>query len=311
MIPKDVQFIIATTLLLSLASPSGCFAPLPCHRYAGVGDVMGEFARAEARHDTRSGSRLRGEEWREAGAASGATGEVAKLLEGENFYRVATPGGFHRKVQSCVNARGAVERECWVMAEEKVPRSLFVDVYAMEREGGGRKYFFPEHIDVEAPEFEASEHSFLAYSRLNTSHPACHASTRVTWHLRYHRPSASGESVRIDLPHPNVYLHCRPSEGETAERVCASRSADTFAAPCPRGGAEVCEWAKVSVGFKGRPRFTVPVGDEWHEVAAVLVTLLVTVGGSFVMMRYLCNDSDDDEFCDGESPYDDAKIHDE
>ena len=313
MVPKNIQSILATILLLFLPLQSHCFTPLPCNRYTTIDDVMSGFAGAEVRHDTRSGARLRGAEWREAGS-SGETGKVAELLEGADFYRVATPsGGFHRRVRSCVNAGGAVERECWVMVEEKVPRSLYVDVYAMEREEKeeeGRKYFFPEYMDVEAAEDESKDHSFLSFSPLNTSHPACHASTLVTWHLRYHRPSASGSNVLIDLPEPEVYLHCRPQEGETSNGVCASRKSETYAAPCPHANSpEVCEWAKVQVAFKGNPRFSAPVGDDWHEVAAVLVTLLVTVGGSFVMMRYLCGD--EEEFCDGESPYDDAKIHDE
>jgi len=321
--------IFSTFLLLSYSLQSSCFLPLPCEQYTHVDDVMRKFTQADVRHDARSSSRLREADWKESPVGM-ETNRVAGFLENEaaHLSRVANSGGFHREVVTCLNMNKKEKissNKCWVMMEETVPTSFYVDVYAMERETEGEgKYFFFDYIDIEAPEYEASSYSFLTFSPLNSTDPHCHASSKVTWHLRYHRPSESGANVHVKLPHPKVYLYCQPSSGKNTNRICGSKG-DTYAAPCPDfnsdDGPKLCEWREVKeVDYKREPRFSVPVGDQWHEIAAVGVTLLVTFVGSFVIMQYFCNenvdeeddeDCDEDEFCAGENYFGHGKTHNE
>ena len=314
--------LITTTLLLYLVArvsgrrPTSAQFPLTCAQFTNLDAVARRFRNEEApqEFDTLSNFRLRRKSWTRGARAfttethAAASQVAAQLAEPGKISRKIHDKGMHKHVVTTVEAvEAAPQHQCWLMIEEHVTTSLFIDVYELERSHTSG-FLYSQYIDIELPEYESSEHSVLVYtSLLTTLHPRNHGngssnSVEVDWHIRYHRPS-SEPYTNVVIPTPRYFTYCEEEASAagddllvdstatttTAEPICPGFSSSDVLAPCPGflgdGPLSLCPWHEFTNAGVDDLVVKWPVGNSRHEALVTNVTMLVVVLGAAAVIR--------------------------
>ncbi|NXJ91988.1 PIGX protein, partial [Corythaixoides concolor] len=196
--------------------------------------------------------------------------------------------GFHRDLLVKVEL-GAAEEDaggCTVAARTRLPPGIYVDPYelaSLQQHNLTKAVLIPDAIDVEAPEYLATDLLVLLYLEPD---PRCSRCFRAALpvHGRYHRPAEDSEEALVVLKSPEVLVCCcdsRPS-AECWKPVEAG-------APCSGKTVGPCQW----YGLTHKAAYEelilqVPVGLRQHSSLVCVLTLLATVLCSSMILAAVC-----------------------
>ncbi|XP_075273837.1 GPI alpha-1,4-mannosyltransferase I, stabilizing subunit isoform X2 [Opisthocomus hoazin] len=196
--------------------------------------------------------------------------------------------GFHRDLLVKVEL-GVVEADaggCAVAARTRLPPGIYVDPYelaSLQRHNLTKAVLIPDVIDVEAPEYLATDLLVLLYLEPD---PRCSRCFRAALpvHGRYHRPAEDREEALVVLKSPEVLVCC-----------CDNRlSAECWKpveveAPCLGKDNVPCQWYSVTHKPASEELILqIPVGLRQHSSLVCVVTLLVTVLCSSLILAAVC-----------------------
>ncbi|KAM9275286.1 phosphatidylinositol-glycan biosynthesis class X protein [Cariama cristata] len=197
--------------------------------------------------------------------------------------------GFHRdllvKVELGVGAEDG--GGCTVAARTRLPPGIYVDPYelaSLQQHNLTKAVLIPDVIDVEAPEYLATDLLVLLYMEPD---PRCSHCFRAALpvHGRYHRPAEESEEALVVLKSPEVLVCCCDNH----------RSAECWKpaeveAPCSGKKDGSCQW--YSVTHKPTHEeliLQVPVGLRQHSSLVCVVTLLATLLCSSLILAAVLN----------------------
>ena len=198
----------------------------------------------------------------------------------------------HRHISSCFNIDKlfitSVKDVCWLLIEENVSSSFFVDVYQLER--SKIQFYFEEYIDIEKPEYQSSNHTLLIFVPIS-SRNLCNAETNIDWHIRYHQPSINSH-INLNLPKPKLYIFCNSSKPDISdnytESLCHINKNISSIAPCPVASSGLnnflCNWLQLKNVQIQDVQFHWPVGNSNHQTLVVVFTLFIVSLGCFIVV---------------------------
>ncbi|KFV39417.1 Phosphatidylinositol-glycan biosynthesis class X protein, partial [Tyto alba] len=200
--------------------------------------------------------------------------------------------GFHRDllVKVELGAVGEGAGGCTVAARTHLPSGIYVDPYelaSLRQHNLTKAVLIPDVIDVEAPEYLATDFLVLLYMEPD---PQCSHCFRAALpvHGRYHRPAEETKEALVVVKSPEVLVCC-----------CDSRlSAECWKpaeveAPCSGKTDGPCQWYSIT----HRPAneeliLQVPVGLRQHSWLVCVMTLLATVLCSSLILAAVCKYGD-------------------
>ncbi|XP_069647872.1 phosphatidylinositol-glycan biosynthesis class X protein isoform X1 [Haliaeetus albicilla] len=234
--------------------------------------------------------------------------------------------GFHRDLLVKVEL-GVVGEDaggCSVAARTRLPPGIYVDPYelaSLQQHNLTKAVLIPDVIDVEAPEYLATDLLLLLYVEPDPRCSRCFKAA-LPVHGRYHRPAEESEEALIVLKSPEVLVCCcdRRSfcQAVVEERYLIWKSlaghiasscldpADTLISSIDRLSAECWKPAEVEAPCSGKtdspcqwysvthkPAYEesilqVPVGLRQHSSLVCVVTLLATVLCSTLILAAVC-----------------------
>ncbi|NXX22696.1 PIGX protein, partial [Podargus strigoides] len=196
--------------------------------------------------------------------------------------------GFHRDLLVMVElgAAGDDAGGCAVVARTRLPPGIYVDPYelaSLQQHNLTKAVLIPDAIDVEAPEYLATDVLVLLYMEPDPRCSRCFRAT-VPVHGRYHRPAGDSEEVSVVLKSPEVLICCCDNHLSTECWKPAE-----VEAPCSGKNIGPCQW--YSVMHKATSEeliLQVPVGLRQHSSLVCVVTLLATVLCSSLILAAVC-----------------------
>ncbi|KAM6258655.1 phosphatidylinositol-glycan biosynthesis class X protein [Spheniscus humboldti] len=235
------------------------------------------------------GQRRRGEALRGAGLAALLCAlHMQAACQDATVTQELLKEGFHRDllVKVELGVVGEDARGCAVAARTRLPPGIYVDPYelaSLQQHNLTKAVLIPDVIDVEAPEYLATDLLVLLYMEPD---PRCSRCFRAALpvHGRYHRPAEESEEALVVLKSPEVLVCCcdnhlsaecwKPAEVE---------------APCSGKNVGPCQWYSVT----HKPAYKelilqVPVGLRQHSSLVCVVTLLATVLCSSLILAAVC-----------------------
>ncbi|KFO81225.1 Phosphatidylinositol-glycan biosynthesis class X protein, partial [Cuculus canorus] len=196
--------------------------------------------------------------------------------------------GFHREllVKVELGEGGEDARGCTVAARIRLPPGIYVDPYelaSLQRHNLTKAVLVPAAVDVEAPEYSATELLVLLYMEPN---PWCSRCFRAVlpMHGRYHRPAEDSEEASVVLKSPEVLRCCCDNRLSTECWTPAE-----VEAPCSSKPDGPCQW--YSTMRKPVPEeliLQVPVGLRQHSSMVCVLTLLATGLCSSLILAAVC-----------------------
>ncbi|XP_029883258.1 phosphatidylinositol-glycan biosynthesis class X protein isoform X2 [Aquila chrysaetos chrysaetos] len=153
--------------------------------------------------------------------------------------------GFHRDllVKVELGVLGEDAGGCAVAARTRLPPGIYVDPYelaSLQQHNLTKAVLIPDVIDVEAPEYLATDLLLLLYMEPDPRCSRCFKAA-LPVHGRYHRPAEESEEALIVLKSPEVLVCC-----------CDNRlSAECWKpaeveAPCSGKTDSPCQWYSVT-----------------------------------------------------------------
>ncbi|NXP46371.1 PIGX protein, partial [Heliornis fulica] len=141
----------------------------------------------------------------------------------------------------------------------------------------------PDAVDVEAPEYLATDLLLLLYMEPDPRCSSCF-SAALPVHGRYHRPAEDSEEVLVVLKSPEVLACCCDNRLRTECWKPAE-----VEAPCSGTVDSPCRWYSVT----HKPTYEelilhIPVGLRQHSSLVCALTLLTTVLCSSLILAALC-----------------------
>ncbi|NWH65910.1 PIGX protein, partial [Geococcyx californianus] len=194
--------------------------------------------------------------------------------------------GFHRELLVKVQLDGVGEDAggCTVAARTRLPPGIYVDPYelaSLEQHNLTKAALVPDTVDVEAPEYSATELLVLLYLKPD---PRCSRCFRATlpMHGRYHRPAEDSEEALVVLKSPEVLVCCCDNHLSTECWMPAE-----VEAPCSGNGP--CQWYSIThKPVHGELILQVPVGLRQHSSIVCVLTLLATGLCSSLILVAVC-----------------------
>ncbi|KFO85112.1 Phosphatidylinositol-glycan biosynthesis class X protein, partial [Buceros rhinoceros silvestris] len=196
--------------------------------------------------------------------------------------------GFHKDLLVKVEL-GVVGEDaggCTVAARTRLPRGIYVDPYEMaslQQHNLTKAVLIPDVIDVEAPEYLATDLLVLLYMEPDLQCSRCFRAA-VPVHGRYHRPAEEREEALVVLKSPELLVCC-----------CDHRlSAECWKpveveAPCSGKNNGPCGWYSLThKPAYGESILQVPVGLRQHSSLVCVVTLLATMLCSSLILTAVC-----------------------
>jgi len=207
---------------------------------------------------------------------SEATESVLKF----SLSRKAKNNGFHRELMSwLVSDQKLPSDGCRVLLVEHLPSGIYVDLYqlAMMEEWGGHQVLADSEINVEKPEFASQPHILYVFNNMQEDHKNGERfNFSIPVHMRYHRPSDGQDFASVSFPNPDVLLKC--SDHRFAEEW---RNVE---APCNSHNSSLCMWKQIPHRKPPEITFQVPVGKTEHQIAVIVVTLVVVIAGTVILI---------------------------
>ncbi|KFW89837.1 Phosphatidylinositol-glycan biosynthesis class X protein, partial [Phalacrocorax carbo] len=171
--------------------------------------------------------------------------------------------GFHRDL--LVRAELGVGEDagrCTVAARTHLPPGIYVDPYelmSLQQQNLTKAVLTPDVIDVEAPEYLATDLLVLLYMEPD---PRCSRCFRATLpvHGRYHRPAEESEEALVVLKSPEVLICCCDSH-----LLAECWKPAEVEAPCPGKTGGPCQWYSIThKPVYEETTLQVPVGFRQH-----------------------------------------------
>ncbi|NXT57657.1 PIGX protein, partial [Pluvianellus socialis] len=200
--------------------------------------------------------------------------------------------GFHRDllVKVELGVAGEDAGGCTVAARTRLPPGIYVDpdeLASLQQQNLTKAVLIPDVVDVEAPEYLATDLLVLLYMEPD---PRCSHCFRAALpvHGRYHRPAEDSEEASVVLKSPEVLVCCCDA-GLSAE--CWKPAG--VEAPCSGKNGGPCQWYSLT----HKPAYEesilqVPVGLRQHSSLVCVVTLLATVLCSSLTLAAVCKYGD-------------------
>ncbi|XP_025966443.1 phosphatidylinositol-glycan biosynthesis class X protein isoform X1 [Dromaius novaehollandiae] len=196
--------------------------------------------------------------------------------------------GFHRDllVKVELGIMGEDIGGCTVAARTRLPPGIYVDPYelaSLRQHNLTKAVIIPDTVDVEAPEYLATDLVVLIYMKPDPQCSHCFQAA-LPVHGRYHRPAENNREVLVVLKSPEVLICCCDNRLSTE---CWKPS--EVEAPCSGRNDYPCQWYSV----KHKPVYEelimhVPVGLRQHDSLVCVVTLLTTVFCSSLILAAVC-----------------------
>ncbi|KFP20651.1 Phosphatidylinositol-glycan biosynthesis class X protein, partial [Egretta garzetta] len=196
--------------------------------------------------------------------------------------------GFHRDllVKVELGAVGEEAQGCAVAARIHLPPGIYVDpdeLASLQQHNLTKAVLIPEVVDVEAPEYLATDLLVLLYLEPD---PRCSRCFRAALpvHGRYHRPAEESEEALVILKSPEVLVCC------CDDRLSAEcRKPAEVEAPCSGGNVSPCQWYSITHKPASEELILqIPVGLRQHSSFVCAVTLLATVLCSSLILAAVC-----------------------
>ncbi|NWX14751.1 PIGX protein, partial [Aegotheles bennettii] len=196
--------------------------------------------------------------------------------------------GFHRDllVKVELGAMGEDAGGCSVAARIHLPPGIYVDPYelaSLQQHNVTKAVLVPDVIDVEAPEYSATDLLVLLYLEPD---PRCSGCFRAALpvHGRYHRPAEDSEEASVVLKSPKVLICCCDSR---LEAECWPPAA--MEAPCSGKAVGSCQWHSIMhTPVYEELILQVPVGLRQHSSFVCVLTLLATVLCCSLIIAAVC-----------------------
>ncbi|NWR79715.1 PIGX protein, partial [Centropus unirufus] len=196
--------------------------------------------------------------------------------------------GFHRELLVKAELGGGAEDAagCSVAARIHLPPGIYVDPYelaSLQRQNLTKALLVPDVVDVEAPEYLATELLVLLYMEPD---PRCSGCFRASLpvHGRYHRPGEDTEEALVVLKSPEVLACCCDSRLST--ECWAPAEVEASCSGNPKGP---CQWFSVTHRpVQEESILQVPVGLRQHNPAVCVLTLLATGLCSALILAAVC-----------------------
>ncbi|NXL50048.1 PIGX protein, partial [Podilymbus podiceps] len=196
--------------------------------------------------------------------------------------------GFHREMLVKVQF-GAVGEDtggCTVTARTRLPPGIYVDPYelaSLQQHNFTKAVLIPDGIDVEAPEYLATDLLVLLYMEPDSGCSRCFRGA-LPVHGRYHRPAEEREDALVVLKNPEILLCCCDS---LLSAECWKP--DEVEAPCSGKNDDPCQWYSVTQKPASEELILqVPVGLRQHSSLVCVVTLLATVLCCSLILAAVC-----------------------
>ncbi|XP_074860082.1 GPI alpha-1,4-mannosyltransferase I, stabilizing subunit [Carettochelys insculpta] len=196
--------------------------------------------------------------------------------------------GFHRDLLTKVELDLGVEAmgSCTVAIKEHLPTGLYVDPYelaSLQQHNLTEALMSPDTVDVESPEYVATELAILIYMKPGPECDHCFKAM-LPVHCRYHRPGEDdGEAFAI-LKSPEVLIYCHKSVPSVE---CWKYS--EVEAPCSVRNRHTCHWNNVTYKLVNKEVILqIPVGLKQHGALVCVVTLLTTLLCSSLVLAAVC-----------------------
>ncbi|KGL93588.1 Phosphatidylinositol-glycan biosynthesis class X protein, partial [Charadrius vociferus] len=196
--------------------------------------------------------------------------------------------GFHRDllVKVELGVVGEDARGCTVAARTRLPPGIYVDPYevaSLQQHNLTQAVLIPDVIDVEAPEYLATDLLVLLYMEPDPQCSRCF-SAALPVHGRYHRPAEDSEEALVVLKSPEVLVCCCDNH---LSAECWKPA--EVAAPCSGKTVGPCQWYGVMhKRVYEESILQVPVGLRQHSSLVCVVTLLATVFCSSLILAAVC-----------------------
>ncbi|XP_074819362.1 GPI alpha-1,4-mannosyltransferase I, stabilizing subunit [Natator depressus] len=172
--------------------------------------------------------------------------------------------GFHRDLLTKVELGAGDEAigSCTVAIKEHLPTGLYVDPYelaSLQQHNLTEALMFPDTVDVESPEYLATDLAIVVYMKPDPQCARCFKSM-LPVHCRYHRPTEDdGEALSL-LKSPEILIHCHKSFPSVE---CWKYS--EVEAPCSVRNRHICHWNNVKYKPVNKEVILqVPVGLKQH-----------------------------------------------
>ncbi|XP_066477096.1 phosphatidylinositol-glycan biosynthesis class X protein isoform X2 [Tiliqua scincoides] len=195
--------------------------------------------------------------------------------------------GFHRDLLIRVNF-GTVDEgtgSSIVAVKVHLPKGLYVDPYeltSLQMHNLTQALVITDDIDLEVPEYLATEVSVLIYMRPDPECVSCFRAI-LPLHCRYHRPTGSGGKISVVLKNPEILIS---SQKSFLSMECLKET--EIEAPCSQKDLYICRWD--SMKFKPvskELKLQIPVGLKHHLTLVCMVTLATTILCSSLLLSAL------------------------
>uniref|UniRef100_A0A669PNA8 Phosphatidylinositol-glycan biosynthesis class X protein n=1 Tax=Phasianus colchicus TaxID=9054 RepID=A0A669PNA8_PHACC len=215
--------------------------------------------------------------------------------------------GFHRELLVKVELSGTGQwaEGCTVAARTHLPRGVYVDPYelaSLQQHNVTKAVLIPDVVDVEAPEYSATDFTVLLYLQPD---PLCWPCFRAALpvHGRYHRPAENSEDALVALKSAEILVCCCDGEVLVCLRFILSYllylsstehpSSECWqpaevGVPCSGNKDHLCQWYSEYEELVLR----VPVGLTQHSFLVCVMTLLATVLCSSLILAAVCKYGD-------------------
>ncbi|KAK2538692.1 Pigx [Columba livia] len=195
--------------------------------------------------------------------------------------------GFHRDLLVTVELGAAGEDAggCVVAARIRLPPGIYVDPYelaSLQQHNVTKAVLIPDAVDVEAPEYLATDLLVLLYMEPD---PRCSRCFRAALpvHGRYHRPADGSEEALVVLKSPQVLLCC------CHNHFAECRKPAEVEAPCLGKNVGPCRWHSLThKPAHEESILQVPVGLRQHSSLVCVVTLLSTALCATLILTAVC-----------------------
>ncbi|XP_021249206.1 phosphatidylinositol-glycan biosynthesis class X protein isoform X2 [Numida meleagris] len=238
---------------------------------------------------SRGGPKMAAGRWR---PSLGVLLYVQAACRGSAVSQELLKEGFHREllVKAELGGRGQWAVGCTVAARTQLPPGVYVDPYelaSLQQHNVTKAVLIPDVIDVEAPEYSATDLTVLLSLQPD---PRCSRCFRAALpvHGRYHRPAGNGGDALVALKSAEILVCCC---GESLSPECWQPA--EVDAPCSGNKDHLCQWYSAT----HQPEYEelilrVPVGLTQHSFLVCVVTLLATVLCSSLILAAVCKYGD-------------------
>ncbi|XP_015278241.1 PREDICTED: phosphatidylinositol-glycan biosynthesis class X protein-like isoform X1 [Gekko japonicus] len=185
--------------------------------------------------------------------------------------------GFHRDLLSRIKLSTGDEGtgSCIVAIKIHLPKGLYVDPYeltSLNRHNITEALVIGDYVDLEVPEYLATETDVLVYMKPDPECDYCFRAT-LPLHCRYHQPAEIDGEISAITKSPEILVHCQ-------KRLLSTECLEgtKIEEPCSRKNKQNCHWDSVKFQLVNQKlELQIPVGLKHHITLVCTGTLVTTI----------------------------------